>query len=88
MRAAEASIANPLLDENSIKTAKGVLVSISGDFDMTLFEVDEAAMRIREEVGEDTDIVVGAVFDEALQVSSRCCSRCWIGSDDYGSIQS
>jgi cell division protein FtsZ len=67
MRAAEASIANPLLDENSIKTAKGVLVSISGDFDMTLFEVDEAAMRIREEVGEDTDIVVGAVFDEALQ---------------------
>ncbi len=67
MKAAEASIANPLLDENSIKAAKGVLVSISGDIDMTLFEVDEAAMRIREEVGDDADIILGAVFDEALQ---------------------
>ena len=67
MKAAEASIANPLLDENSIKTAKGVLVSISGGIDMTLFEVDDAAMRIREEVGDDADIIVGAVFDEALE---------------------
>ena len=50
--AAEASIANPLLDENSMKGAKGVLVSISGSMDMTLFEVDEAATRIRDEVDE------------------------------------
>jgi cell division protein FtsZ len=67
MKAAEASIANPLLDESSINAAKGVLVSISGGIDMTLFEVDEAAMRIRQEVGDDADIIVGAVFDEALE---------------------
>ena len=67
MKAAEASIANPLLDENSIKGAKGVLVSISGGIDMTLFEVDEAATRIREEVGDDADIIVGAIFDETLE---------------------
>ena len=67
MKAAEASIANPLLDENSIKGARGVLVSISGGIDMTLFEVDEAATRIREEVGDDADIIVGAIFDEALE---------------------
>ena len=66
-KAAEASIANPLLDENSIRGAKGVLVSISGGLDMTLFEVDEAASRIREEVGDDADIIVGAIFDEALE---------------------
>ena len=65
--AAEASIANPLLDENSMKSAKGVLVSISGSMDMTLFEVDEAATRIRDEVGDDADIIVGAIFDEALE---------------------
>jgi cell division protein FtsZ len=66
-KAAEASIANPLLDENSMRGAKGVLVSISGGMDMTLFEVDEAATRIREEVGDDADIVVGAIFDESLE---------------------
>jgi cell division protein FtsZ len=46
--------------------AKGVLVSISGGTDMTLFEVDEAATRIREEVDADADIIVGAIFDKAL----------------------
>jgi cell division protein FtsZ len=66
-KAAEASIANPLLDENSMKGAKGVLVSISGGCDMTLFEVDEAATRIREEVGNDADIIVGAIFDDQLE---------------------
>jgi cell division protein FtsZ len=65
--AAEASIANPLLDENSMRGAKGVLVSISGGADMTLFEVDEAATRIRDEVGDDADIIVGAIFDQALE---------------------
>jgi cell division protein FtsZ len=66
-KAAEAAIANPLLDEASMGGAKGVLVSISGGQDMTLFEVDEAATRIREEVDADADIIVGAIFDEALQ---------------------
>ena len=65
-RAAEAAIANPLLDEASMIGAKGVLVSISGGMDMTLFEVDEAATRIREEVDADADIIVGAIFDRAL----------------------
>jgi cell division protein FtsZ len=65
-KAAEASIANPLLDENSMKGARGVLISISGGMDMTLFEVDEAATRIREEVGDNADIIVGAIFDQSL----------------------
>ncbi|KAA3448805.1 cell division protein FtsZ [Mesorhizobium sp. SARCC-RB16n] len=67
MKAAEAAIANPLLDEMSMKGAKGVLVSISGGRDMTLFEVDEAATRIREEVYEDADIIVGAIFDKSME---------------------
>ena len=65
--AAEAAIANPLLDEASMGGARGVLVSISGGPDMTLFEVDEAATRIREEVDADADIIVGAIFDKALE---------------------
>jgi cell division protein FtsZ len=66
VKSAEAAIANPLLSEVSMKGAKGVLISISGGSDMTLFEVDEAATRIREEVCEDADIVVGAIFDKGL----------------------
>jgi cell division protein FtsZ len=69
--AAEAAIANPLLDEASMIGAKGVLVSISGGMDMTLFEVDEAATRIREEVDDDADIIVGAIFDRALEGKFR-----------------
>ena len=69
--AAEAAIANPLLDEASMMGARGVLVSISGGMDMTLFEVDEAATRIREEVDNDADIIVGAIFDPALQGKFR-----------------
>ncbi|MER8584790.1 cell division protein FtsZ [Mesorhizobium sp. M1338] len=69
--AAEAAIANPLLDEASMRVARGVLVSISGGPDMTLFEVDEAATRIREEVDADADIIVGATFDDALQGKFR-----------------
>jgi cell division protein FtsZ len=65
--AAEAAIANPLLDEASMGGARGVLVSISGGPDMTLFEVDEAATRIREEVDADADIIVGAIFDRELE---------------------
>ncbi len=66
MKAAEAAIANPLLDDVSMKGAKGVLISISGGTDMTLFEVDEAASRIRDEVQDEADIVVGAIFDRNL----------------------
>ncbi|MFB2605029.1 cell division protein FtsZ, partial [Rhizobium phaseoli] len=66
MKAAEAAIANPLLDDISMKGARGVLISISGGSDMTLFEVDEAASRIRDEVQDDADIVVGAIFDRSL----------------------
>lgn len=66
IKAAEASITNPLLDDSSMRGAKGVLISISGGADMTLFEVDEAATRVREEVGEDAEIVVGAIFDKEL----------------------
>jgi cell division protein FtsZ len=69
--AAEAAIANPLFDEASVGGARGVLVSISGGADMTLFEVDEAATRIREEVDAEADIIVGAIFDEALEGKFR-----------------
>ncbi len=71
MKAAEAAIANPLLDEVSMRGARGVLVSISGGMDMTLFEVDEAATRIREEVYDEADIVVGAIFDRNLDGAFR-----------------
>ncbi len=66
MAAAEAAIANPLLDESSMKGAKGLLISITGGRDMTLFEVDEAATRIREEVDQEANIILGATFDESL----------------------
>jgi cell division protein FtsZ len=69
--AAEAAIANPLLDDVSMKGAKGVLISITGGADMTLFEVDEAANRIREEVDPEANIVFGSTFDEDLQGRMR-----------------
>src|SRR5690606_31614826 len=56
-----------LLDETSMKGAKGLLISITGGRDMTLFEVDEAATRIREEVDPDANIILGATFDEDLE---------------------
>lgn len=67
MAAAEAAIANPLLDETSMKGARGLLISITGGRDLTLFEVDEAATRIREEVDQDANIILGATFDEELE---------------------
>ncbi len=66
LRAAEAAIANPLLDEITLKGAKGVLLSIIGGNDMTLYEVDEAASRVREEVDPEANIIVGATFDEEM----------------------
>jgi cell division protein FtsZ len=67
LTAAEAAIANPLIDDASMKGAKGLLISITGGKDLTLYEVDEAATRIREEVDQDANIIVGATFDETLE---------------------
>jgi cell division protein FtsZ len=64
--AAEAAINNPLLEDVSMKGARGVLINITGGLDMTLFEVDEAANRIREEVDPDANIIFGSTFDEKL----------------------
>ena len=66
LSAAEAAISNPLIDDASMKGAKGLLISITGGKDLTLYEVDEAATRIREEVDQDANIIVGATFDEGL----------------------
>src|SRR5437879_7356049 len=66
LTAAEAAIANPLIDDSSMKGARGLLISITGGKDLTLFEVDEAATRIREEVDQDANIIVGATCDETL----------------------
>ena len=65
-QAAEDAIANPLLDEASMKGARGLLISISGGNDLTLFEVDEAATRIRQEVDPDANVILGATFDDKL----------------------
>jgi cell division protein FtsZ len=65
--AAEAAIANPLLDEVSMKGAKGLLISITGGKDMMLYELDEAATRIREEVDPEANIILGATQDESLE---------------------
>jgi cell division protein FtsZ len=67
LTAAEAAICNPLIEDPSIKRASGLLISITGGKDLTLFEVDEAATRIREEVDQDANIIVGATFDESLE---------------------
>ncbi len=69
--AAEAAIANPLLDDVSMKGAHGVLINITGGMDMTLYEVDEAANRIREEVDDNANIIFGSTFDEALEGQMR-----------------
>jgi cell division protein FtsZ len=69
--AAEAAIANPLLDDVSMQGARGLLISITGGKDMTLYEVDEAASRIREEVDSDANIILGATFDDSLQGKVR-----------------
>ena len=69
--AAEAAISNPLLEDVSMKGAKGVLINITGGLDMTLFEVDEAANRIREEVDPDANIIFGSTFDDRLSGKMR-----------------
>ena len=71
LQAAEKAIANPLLDEISLKGATGVLINVTGSNDMTLFEVDEAANRIRDEVDPEANIIVGSTFDTDLTGSIR-----------------
>ena len=66
IRAAEQALSNPLLDDSNMKGAKGVLINITGGQDITLFEIDEAANRIKEEVDEDANIIFGSSFDENL----------------------
>lgn len=69
--AAEAAISNPLLDDVSMKGARGVLINITGGYDMTLYEVDEAANRIRDDVDPDANIIFGSTFDERLNGRMR-----------------
>ncbi|MGI9464418.1 MAG: cell division protein FtsZ, partial [Aestuariivirgaceae bacterium] len=71
IEAAEAAISNPLLDDVSMRGARGLLISISGGPDLTLYEVDEAATRIREEVDPEANIILGATFDETLDGTMR-----------------
>jgi cell division protein FtsZ len=71
LAAAEKAIANPLLDEISLKGARGVLINVTGGYDLTLFELDEAANRIREEVDADANIIVGSTLDETMEGRMR-----------------
>lgn len=71
VEAADAAISNPLLDDVSMKGAKGVLINVTGGMDMTLFEVDEAVNRIRDEVDADANIIFGSTFDESMEGSMR-----------------
>ncbi len=71
IQAAEKAIANPLLDEISLRGAKGVLINITGGMDLTLFELDEAANRIREEVDAEANIIVGSTLDTAMDGGMR-----------------
>lgn len=69
--AAERAIANPLLDEISLNGARGVLINITGGYDMTLFELDEAANVIRDKVDQDANIIVGSTLDPDMEGSIR-----------------
>ncbi len=71
LAAAEKAIANPLLDEISLKGAKGVLINVTGGYDLTLFELDEAANRIREEVDQEANIIVGSTLDTDMEGQMR-----------------
>jgi cell division protein FtsZ len=67
IEAAHGAMANPLLDIISMRGAKGVLINITGGFDMTLYEVDQAANEVRAEVDANANIILGSTFDEALE---------------------
>ena len=86
LKAAVAAISNPLIEDPSIKRASGLIVSITGGNDLTLFEVDEAATRIREEVDQDANIIIGATFDQSLEGIVRV-SVVATGIDNLGPAQ-
>jgi cell division protein FtsZ len=86
LTAAVEAISNPLIEDPSIKRASGLIISITGGKDLTLFEVEEAASRIREEVDEDANIIVGATFDENLEGIVRV-SVVATGIDNPGSAR-
>jgi len=86
LMAAQNAIANPLLDETSLKGAKAVLVNITGGLDMTLLEVDEAANAISAEVDGDANIIFGAAFDPALDGKIRV-SVVATGMDEVGAVK-
>ncbi len=71
IQAAEAAINNPLLDDVSMKGAHGVIINVTGGYDMTLFEADEACNRIRDEVDPSANIIFGATFDESIEGNMR-----------------
>ncbi|PUB18834.1 cell division protein FtsZ [Yoonia sediminilitoris] len=71
VQAAEKAIANPLLDEISLEGAKGVLINITGGYDLTLFELDEAANKIREKVDSEANIIVGSTLDTGMEGKMR-----------------
>ncbi|KPP92054.1 MAG: cell division protein FtsZ [Rhodobacteraceae bacterium HLUCCA08] len=71
VQAAEKAIANPLLDEISLEGAKGVLINITGGYDLTLFELDEAANKIREKVDPEANIIVGSTLDTGMEGKMR-----------------
>jgi cell division protein FtsZ len=71
VQAAEKAIANPLLDEISLNGAKGVLINITGGYDLTLFELDEAANIIRDKVDPEANIIVGSTLDTAMEGKLR-----------------
>ncbi|ARU00338.1 cell division protein FtsZ [Yoonia vestfoldensis] len=71
IQAAEKAIANPLLDEISLEGARGVLINITGGYDLTLFELDEAANKIREKVDPEANIIVGSTLDTSMEGRMR-----------------
>lgn len=71
IQAAEKAIANPLLDEISLNGARGVLINITGGYDLTLFELDEAANRIRDKVDQEANIIVGSTLDPEMEGAIR-----------------
>ncbi len=71
LKAAKAAISNPLLGEVPMRDARGVLINIAGGMDLTLFEVDQAASRIREEVNAQANIIFGSVFDQRIEGRMR-----------------
>lgn len=84
--AAEQALSNPILDDCSMKGAKGVLINITGGSDITLMEIDEAVNIIREEVDEDAEIIFGSSYDDSLSGRIRV-SIVVTGIDDDAPMQ-